>query len=164
MEGAAYLLGQLLAGADALHVAYNTSERSGAALPPRLIGNAALPMAQANPWKALSVLSRRWAVYEAWATRKSGQWNFPEQFKEKRRGEIDKKDLAEYDRSQAILRGLSASRRLRPLAARLEAALNEAEFDVDDKFRSELLLGYIAGPPRPDATGDHNDTPEHGND
>jgi hypothetical protein len=164
MEGAAYLLGQLLAGADALHVAYNTSERRGAALPPRLIGNAALPMAQANPRKALSVLGRRWGVYEAWAARKSGQWEFPEHFKERRRGEIDKKELAEYDRSQAILRGLSASRRLRPLAARLEAALNGAEFDVDDKFRSELLLGYIAGPPRPDAKGDHNDTPEHGND
>lgn len=164
MEGAAYLLGQLLAGADALHVAYNTSERSGAALPPRLIGNAALPMAQANPRKALSVLGRRWAVYEGWATRKAGQWTFPDRFKGRRRGEVDKKDLAEYDRSQAIIRGLSASRRLRPLAARLEAALNEAEFDVDDKFRSELLLGYIAGPPRPDAAGDHNEAPEHGED
>jgi hypothetical protein len=121
-------------------------------------------MAQANPRKALSVLGRRWAVYEGWATRTTGRWAFPDRFKGKRRGEVDRKDVAEYDRSQAIIRGLSASRRLRPLAARLETALKNPELQVNDEFRSELLLGYISGPPRPDAAGDHNDTPEHGDD
>lgn len=146
MKDAAYQLGQLLAGADALHAAYNASERGGASLPPRLIGNAALPMAQANPQRALAVLGRRWMVYDGWARRKGNGWSFPERFLNKRRKDVAKKDLAEFDRAQVIRRGLSAVRRLQVLAPQLRSALATAE--VDDEFRAELLLGYIAGPPR----------------
>lgn len=156
MEDAAYTLGQVLAGADLLHAAYNASERGGDMLPPRLIGNAVLPMAQSKPHQALAVLARRWAVYEGWARRKGSRWSFPDQFRGKRRRDIDRKVLAEYDRAQTIARGLFASRRLGELAAELKPALRDAE--VNDEFRAELLLGYIAGVPRADETSAAGDT------
>jgi hypothetical protein len=161
MEDAAFKLGQLLAGADALHAAYNVSERGGASLPPRLIGNAVLPMAQSNPYQALTVLGRRWAVYQGWATRKGSQWHFPNRFVGKRRRDIDSKDLTEYDMAQAIVRGLIASRRLKSLAAELAPALQNTK--LNDVFRAELLLGYMAGPGRPEAAApEDTDTPEQG--
>jgi hypothetical protein len=163
MNDTAYRLGQLLAGADLLHVAYNASERGGATLPPRLIGNAALPMAQSNPARALDVLGRRWAVYDGWAKRKRNQWRFPERFRGKHRNEIEKKDLAEYEKAQTIGRGLSALRRMEPLAAELGSTLRDVE--VDEVFRAELLLGYMAGLPRADevpATAAETENPEQG--
>lgn len=165
MEDAAYKLGQLLASADVLHAAYNASERGGAALPPRLIGNAALSMAQTQPERAIAVLSGRWPVYSGWAQRKANQWKFPERFHGKRRAEIEKKDLAEYDRAQAIVRGLAVSRRLSPLASELRDALRSNP-EVDDRFRAELLLGYMAGLPRgteaPETNGNNDNPNEDG--
>ena len=71
MENRDYLLGQFLQLADLLHKLYCENERNFA-LPPQLIGNAAIPMAIQSPARAFSVLSNRMIVYLAWAERFKG--------------------------------------------------------------------------------------------
>ncbi len=72
MESRDYLLGQFLQLADLLHKLYCIRERNNA-IPPQLIGNAALSMAMQSPRRALTVLSNRMAVYLAWAERFQGE-------------------------------------------------------------------------------------------
>ena len=156
MEETAYKLGQLLAAADVLHAGYNASERGGAALPPRLIGNAVFPMAQADPTRALSVLCRRWAVYQGWAARRVRQPG-ASRFEGKRRAELaTEQEKREFDREWDIRRGVSVSWRAAAVARELHGQLPARE-EVDERFRAELLLGYIAGPPSSSAGGDRDD-------
>ncbi len=149
MEDVAYKLGRLLAAADALHAGYNAMERGGSALPPRLIGNAALPLAQADPPRALEMLGRRWGVYAGWAKRNAG-FRVPES---KAGGsEPDEKTRQERARAWQIRNGISAALRAADLAKELHGRL-PARGEVDDRFRAELFLGYVAGPPRSDEIG-----------
>lgn len=160
MEEVAYKLGRLLAAADALHAGYNASERGGSALPPRLIGNAALPLAQSDPARALDVLGRRWTVYAGWAKRNAG-FRVPEPTENG--GGNDEKARQATARAWQIRNGISAAYRVKALAKELHGKL-PPRGDVKERFRAELLLGYMAGPPRADEarTEDDNDNTERG--
>jgi hypothetical protein len=135
MEATAFKLGQLLAVADVVHVGYCADRRSGD-IPPVLLGNSVLAMAQANPVRALAVLGRRWKPYGAW-TKQSASWAEAKVLTEST--EPQKKA-----RGWAIIRAQSQASRAaqltRDLHDRLPATINDA-------FRAELLLGYIAGLP-----------------
>jgi len=72
MQGRDYLLGQFLQLADTLHKLYCKHQRKGA-IPPQLIGNAAMTMATQSPSRALQVLSQRMTVYLAWANQYEGE-------------------------------------------------------------------------------------------
>ncbi|HEX2092187.1 MAG TPA: hypothetical protein VHG28_07275 [Longimicrobiaceae bacterium] len=155
MEETAFKLGQLLAAADVLHAGYNASERGGSTLPPRLIGNAALPMAQADPARALAVLCRRWGVYHGWAKRRA-QYRIPDKFVGKRRSDLaSEQERRDFDRAWEIRRGISVSWRAAEIARELHGSLPKRG-EVMERFQAELLLGYIAGLPHMDASGERD--------
>jgi hypothetical protein len=135
MEATAFKLGQLLAVADVVHVGYCADRRSGD-IPPVLLGNSVLTMAQSNPVRALAVLCRRWKPYGAWA-KQSASWALAKILTESK----DPKDKA---RGWAIIRAQSQASRAAQLTRELHDRLSAT---IDDAFRAELLLGYIAGLP-----------------
>jgi hypothetical protein len=145
MNNLAYQLGQVLAAADTLHKGYCQDKRGGA-VPPNLIGNSVLPMAQNNPHRALAALGRRWHVYSIWAKTRELPAKPPEKMERKQRDSI-------YD----IRNGVYALRNVESLAKSLAERLPTT---ADDAFRAELLLGYMAGPPVTKA----NDEPESNDD
>jgi hypothetical protein len=139
MSDVAFKLGQLLAVADAVHVGYCTDMRGGD-VPPTLLGNSVLATAQSNPTKALAVLSRRWKPYAAWAKRPA----VPAEA-----GRLTKsRDKKEQKRGWAMVIAVSQARRADELCRTLHGRLPRHANDVDDAFRAELLLGYVAGLPR----------------
>lgn len=121
MKDTAFRLGQLLSAADLLHKGYCFAIR-GASVPSVLLGNSVLATAQASPTRALDILGRRWRVYHAWASKAS----MP------KKGE-------QYE----VRTGLFAAYEARGLADSLAGKL---DLKLDEKYRAELLLGYIAGP------------------
>jgi len=114
MESRDYLLGQFLQLADLLHRLYCVHERKGA-IPPQLIGNAAIPMALQSPRRAIQVLGNRMPVYIAWADRYQG----------------DDAGLAKWSRKE--LGRLSTTLKDENLDSR-----------VSTNGKAELLLGYLA--------------------
>jgi hypothetical protein len=137
MEDVAFKLGQLLAIADAVHVGYCMDVRSGN-VPPTLLGNSVLSTAQSDPTRALAMLSRRWPPYASWAKR-------PRVYEE---AEVHRRGGNETEKRRAwsIINAVSRARRASELCGELHGKLPRK---VDDKFRAELLLGYVAGlPPR----------------
>ena len=136
MSEVAFKLGQLLAVADAVHVGYCADMRGGD-VPPTLLGNAVLATAQSDPTKALAVLSRRWKPYAAWAKR-------PVVHTEADRLRASS-DTKEQNRGWAMVTAVSQARRADELCRELHGRLPQ---HVDDAFRAELLLGYVAGLPR----------------
>jgi hypothetical protein len=139
MTETAFKLGQLLSAADAVHIGYCADLRGGD-VPPTLLGNAVFAIAGRDPIRALNVLQGRWKPYGAWA-RRSGHVT----------GKVGKSDdqLA-WD----MRRGLSQARLAGQLCAELRTALQN--IPVDDRFRAELLLGYVAGIERPKKPTDDN--------
>ncbi|HLO75155.1 MAG TPA: hypothetical protein VK196_01705 [Magnetospirillum sp.] len=125
MSEAAFKLGQLLAVADIVHVGYCADVRKGE-VPPTLLGNSVLTMAQSSPRKALALLARRWSPYWAWAKR------------------VDM-EKARREQNWAILRGAAHAARAAELSRDLHGQVPER---TDDAFRAELLLGYVAGLPK----------------
>jgi len=149
MREAAFKLGQLLAAADAVHAGYCAHVRGGN-LPPSLLGNQVFTTAQSAPTKALATLGRRWKPYDGWAKKAAREREW-----------IDKmagsKKPDEKQRGWTVRVALRQAREMKPLADELAASL--ASCVVDDEFRAELLLGYIAGLPKgrdeeTDPTGD----------
>ena len=135
-----FLLGQLLAAADVVHVGYCMDVRDGS-IPSSLLGNSLLGMAAEQPSKALSLLLKRWPPYANWAK------NEPKVHAV----------AAKSDKNKAIAlrKGLSQARRLGPIASALSERLHDADGRTDEMFQAELLLGYMAGLP-PIAKGDAN--------
>ncbi len=137
MSDVAFKLGQLLAVADAVHAGYCADVRKGE-VPPSLLGNAVLATAQADPVRALAVLSRRWAPYAAWAKRptvRDAAFRLTRQDAskdEKKRGWPMRTAISQLNDAEALCRDLHG---------RLPR-------HADDVFRAELLLGFVAGPPR----------------
>jgi hypothetical protein len=132
MEDTGFKLGQLLAAADAVHIGYCADLRGGD-VPPALLGNSVFATAGHHPLRALEVLQTRWKPYGAWARR-------GDQVREKAKRLQGTKDehLGRYMR-----RGLSQAWRAGELCAELEKRLSDIL--VDERFRAELLLGYVAG-------------------
>jgi hypothetical protein len=135
MDNIPFKLGQLLAVADTVHVGYCMDVRQGD-VPPTLLGNSVLATAQSDPMKALAVLSRRWAPYAAWAKRPKVR-----EQAERLKNSHNKRDQS---RGWSILGAVSRARRADELCRELHGCLSQK---VDDKFRAELLLGYVAGLP-----------------
>jgi hypothetical protein len=140
MEATAFKLGQLLAVADVVHVGY-CADRRGGEVPPVLLGNSVLAMAQSNPVRALAVLCRRWKPYGAWAKQPNAR-ALAEVLRKS-------KDPNEVSRGWAIVRGRSQASRAAELTQELHGHLLVTT--PSDAFRAELLLGYIAGLPRREA-------------
>lgn len=136
MNESAFKLGQLLAAADTVHVGYCADMRGGD-VPPTLLGNSVLAVAQSNPVKALAMLCARWKPYGGWA-------------KHVDLGKADtlcnSKDKEENNRGWAMRRAVSQVRR----TAEITRELHHAGLppNVNDTFRAELLLGYLAGLPK----------------
>lgn len=158
MHDTAFKLGQLLAAADTVHVGYCASERGGNT-PPMLLGNAVFALAGRDPARALGVLCSRWKPYGAWARR-------PDEPRTPR----DDDAKAQESLTIRIRTGRRHARIAAELCRDLEPAL-AGDLTVDDRFRAELLLGYVAGVPPaerkpdtpPDATASPADT-NQGND
>lgn len=152
MSDMAFKLGQLLAAADMVHAGYCADVRGGS-LPPSLLGNQVFAMAQAAPAKALATLCRRWKPYDGWAKKAARERNRAEQL-------VGNKNADEQQRGWDIRRALRHAREIGRLANELGPAL--ADCRVNDTFRAELLLGYMAGLPKAqrDDTGDNTQTAE----
>lgn len=135
MNEAAFKLGQLLAVADVVHVGYCIDMRGGS-VPPTLLGNSILPIAQTDPVRALSLLCRRWKPYGAWS-RKPALWS-------KGEGMKNGEEPAQKSRGWALLAAIRQARQMDELARELHGLLPSP---ADDQFRAELLLGYLAGMP-----------------
>jgi hypothetical protein len=138
MNDAAFKLGQLLAAADTVHAGYCADARGGG-LPPSLLGNQFFTMALSAPAKALAMLSRRWKPYAGWATKAARE---PERIAEL----VASKKKDEERRGWDIRKALRQAREVTPLAEELAQTLPSCV--VDDTFRAEMLLGYIAGLPK----------------
>jgi hypothetical protein len=138
MNEAAFKLGQLLAAADVVHVGYCADVRGGD-VPTSLLGNQVFAMAQAAPAKALAVLCRRWKPYEGWSKKAA---------REPERADtlVASKKPDEQHRGWDIRKALRHAREMRPLADQLAQSLSKCV--VNDTFRAELLLGYVAGLPK----------------
>jgi hypothetical protein len=150
MNSAAYRLGQLCAAFDVIHSAYCHVERGGD-LPPHFIGNAAFQAASRNPIGALGQLCQRAAPYQAWLKRLSGER------KARAFDNNPEKSDGRYVLNYALkLRGDQSL-----LARRLNETLPELDAPVTDVFRSELLLGYLAGPSEPETTHTEKDNSQN---
>jgi hypothetical protein len=113
MNDTAFQLGRLLSLADTLHREYCVHARKGS-IPPQLIGNALMPAAADNPEDAIDRLRERINIYQAWATKSSGEEYRLAKWAVGQMGEI----------CYAIKRPLPTS--------------------TDQTFRAELFLGYMA--------------------
>lgn len=141
MDDVGFKLGQLLAVADMVHVGYCLDVRAGD-VPPTLLGNSMLATAQSDPTRALAVLSRRWAPYASWA-------KHPRVYREgeKLRQSANKEMQG---RGWSIINAVFQARRAGELCRELHGRLPQK---VDDQFRAELLLGYVAGLPSKKSDG-----------
>lgn len=132
-----YHLGQLLAGADVLHRGYCLDQRGGS-IPPSLLGNSLLPLAQKDPASALAQLSTRLKVYYGWADRARSMRNFKSEIAaagtETPKGKL----------LQQVSLGAWMPVRMREIAPELSDELSSSS-RPDDIFRAKLLLGYLAG-------------------
>lgn len=146
MNGAPFKLGQLLAAADMVHAGYCADIRQGS-VPPALLGNQVFAMAQTAPAKALAVLCRRWKPYGGWAKKAARDHTRSSSL-------IKGHDEKDKQRGWDIKKALRHARAMPTLAAELVPLLQNCR--VDDTFRAELLLGYIAGIP-PGASEAPND-------
>lgn len=113
MNDTAFQLGRLLSLADTLHREYCVHVRKGS-IPPQLIGNALMPAAADNPEGAIDRLRERINIYQAWATKTSGE-----------EAPLSKWALGQIGE---ICQGIK-----RPLPTK-----------TDQTFRAELFLGYMA--------------------
>lgn len=149
MSDTAFKLGQFLAAADVIHAGYCADIRGGD-VPPSLLGNQVFSMAQTAPAKALAVLSRRWKPYDGWAKKAARERKAADTL-------VASKNQDDQRRGWDIRRALRHAREIGPLASELGGSL--AGCMVDDTFRAELLLGYLAGLPKTQR-GDTSDDDE----
>ena len=139
MKDLAFKLGQLLAAADTVHAGYCADVRGGQT-PPSLLGNQVFNMALANPVKALATLSRRWKPYGGWVAKVSRERNRMDEM-------VAKGSPKDKERGWAIRKAVQHARFVRGgLADEIVKTL--ATVSVDDAFKAELLLGYMAGLPK----------------
>ena len=126
MTSFAYQFGQLCSAMDELHIGYCQSERKGD-IPNSLIGNMAYNMALQNPSKAMGVLASRITPYKVWAKKTRSK-----------QGEINDK---------VVVAGLAASKWIESHSERLMECLSNTERMLNDTYKAELMLGYLAGRP-----------------
>lgn len=126
MTSFAFQFGQLCSAIDELHIGYCQSERKGD-IPNSLIGNMAYNMALQNPTKAMGVLASRITPYKLWAKRTRSKQN-----------KINDK---------IIVAGLAASKWIESHSETLMECLSSTKTILNDTYKAELMLGYLAGRP-----------------
>ena len=131
MSSFAYQLGQLCSAMDELHIGYCQSIRGGD-IPSSLIGNTAYNIALQSPVKSLALLASRIRPYKAWA-KKTRAKNKADDTKTENKG---------------ILAGLAASVWLEKHASIIEEHFSDhSQQMVNDTYKAEVMLGYLAGRP-----------------
>ena len=140
MGSAAFQLGQVLAAADVIHAGYCAAVRGGQT-PPTLLGNSLLAIAQDDPARALALLGRRWGPYLAWV-RAQADWDEADRLTKSGKPGDEAKGWA-------IKSALADASRVKGVAEVLGGNVPDSA-STDDKFRAELLLGYVAGLPKPE--------------
>jgi len=125
MNDFAFQLGQLCSAMDELHIGYCKSERNGD-IPNALIGNQVYGMALQDPNKAMGFMASRRRPYDSWVKRMMAK---------KSRSE-DKAITA------AIFAQIWMSKQAEALNALLSGSTTKS-----DTYKSELMLGYLAGRP-----------------
>jgi hypothetical protein len=114
MSNAPFLVGRMLKIADELHALYCKEVRKNS-LPPQLLGNSLMTAALDSPNQALSLLSRRFLPYQAWARTNSSvsaglSRYFLKQFEEvELAGAEIPERLKDAERAQLLLGYLSAN-------------------------------------------------------
>ena len=142
-EDLAFRLGQFLSAADNIHVGYCADMRGGD-VPPSLIGNSVFAIAGSDPFRALSILQTRLKPYLGWAKR----------VREDRTKSAALTKGAKEGNSRALsmrkatFQAQDANESAAKLCLEL-SAFKEGSAPPDDLFRAKLLLGYMAGYPRP---------------
>jgi hypothetical protein len=140
-EDLAFQLGQFLSAADQIHVGYCNDLRGGD-VPPTLLGNSVFAIAGSQPVRALAILQQRLKPYLAWSKRKTDIL--------KKAAALETIGKEGVGRAIALRTAIAHSRRAEASASALKVALAPFESKrPDDAFRAELLLGYMAGYPRP---------------
>lgn len=140
MSETAFKLGQLLAAADVVHAGYCIDVRAGS-IPPSLLGNQMFAMAQSSPEKALALWCRRWKPYDGWARKLQHK---PEKIATYESMK-NSKNKSESQKGWDVIKALRNWRDMKPLAESLKESLQNCE--INDSYRAELLLGYMAGLP-----------------
>ncbi len=146
MHHPAFQLGQLLAVADVVHAGYCADVRGQ--VPPSLLGNQMFTVAQNAPIKALAMLCRRWKPYAAWAKKAVRSDATSRRANEL----VDSPKRDEKQRGWDIRNALSHAHGVQPIAADLTTTLEHVA--IDEQFRAEVLLGYMAGLPKKSSTDD----------
>ena len=131
MSDDAYKLGQLLAAADTLHAGYCEDVRKGD-MPPTLLGNEVLGVAQRSPVQGLDLLGRRIRPYQAWGQRQPRP--------------TDKPSKERAPREQRLTNAFFSRIHLERLAGEIDRQALQAI--PDDLARAQMILGYLAGPDR----------------
>ena len=126
MNDFAFQLGQLCSAMDELHIGYCKSERGGD-IPGTLLGNQVYGMALHNPKKALELMATRRRPYDSWVRRAVA------------------KNIHSED--GAIKNAIFAQKWMSKHAAQLSELLSKEDQINSDTYKSELMLGYIAGRP-----------------
>jgi len=119
MNSPAFLVGRLLALADALHFQYCLGVRSGST-PPQLMGNALMQTALETPQVALALYAQRVLPYQAWAKTCT----------------VPKEDLSPEKLAKSLLGQLANTCE--------EAALSEIPERANDAAKAQMILGYLA--------------------
>lgn len=138
----AFRLGQFLSAADYIHVGYCNDLRGGD-VPPTLLGNSVLAIAGADPVRALAILQTRLKPYLAWSKRRAEVF--------KKAATLENLGKEGKGRAIAIRMAMSHARNANDTAMELQLALapyRSKAKQMDDWFKAELLLGYMAGYPK----------------
>lgn len=119
MNSPAFLVGRLLALADALHFQYCLGVRSGST-PPQLMGNALMQTALETPEVALALYAQRILPYQAWAKTCT----------------VPKDERSPEKLAKSLLGQLAN--------ACEEVALAEIPERAKDADKAQMILGYLA--------------------
>ncbi|MDP1613489.1 MAG: hypothetical protein Q8M11_20715 [Sulfuritalea sp.] len=119
MNSPAFLVGRLLALADALHFQYCLGVRNGST-PPQLLGNALMQTALETPQVALALYAQRILPYQAWAKTCA----------------VPKADRSPEKLAKFLLGELATTCE--------EVALSEILERANDAAKAQMILGYLA--------------------
>ncbi len=119
MNSSAFLVGRLLALADALHFQYCLGVRN-ASTPPQLLGNALMHTALETPQVALALYAQRVLPYQAWAKTCT----------------VPKEEHSPERLAKSILAQLANTCE--------EVALSEIPDRAKDADKAQMILGYLA--------------------
>jgi len=125
MKDFAFQLGQLCSAMDELHIGYCKSERNGD-MPNTLIGNQVYGMALQNPAKAMDFMASRRRPYDSWVKR------------------MMTKNTRTEDK--AITGAIFAQIWMCKQAEALNKFMS-SPITRSDTYKTELMLGYLAGRP-----------------